>query len=284
MSRELQKRISYYLAYAKDGNRMANSLLREAGEALAATAAPSEPVAQERTARVVESLLSALNGMLTFFGMDEDESSRPTFSAARQAYDHARIVLRDLEPHERQALKFIRQSLHEWAARAVSLGADGVSDVLHAAEVAKRGGELRTADGFIVEWKFPQPSAKPAGVDHGDDSYRRAKPAGAGEAFLEVAASLAESVNSEFSAKHAIPPAATAGFGLTRQDIATPSAPVKAEQGSIMSDPEWIQFAAADEFLLYCDAESFVEIAKAVERKVRASLASATQARKDGQS
>lgn len=53
------------------------------------------------------------------------------------------------------ALRELRPKLHQWHERAVAIGADGIENLLHAAEVAKRRGELRTADGFAVYWKFP---------------------------------------------------------------------------------------------------------------------------------
>jgi hypothetical protein len=120
--------------------------------------APEHPA--ERTEFVIDTLLSALNGMMTFFGMDEDEVSKPTFDDARHADEYARIATRPLEPHEREALAHLRSTLHGWHARAVALGADGVDNVLHAAEVAKRRGELRTVDGFVSEWRFPAPDVK----------------------------------------------------------------------------------------------------------------------------
>ena len=40
-------------------------------------------------ARVVPDLLSALNAMLTHFGMDEDEWTKPTFNQARAAIKKA---------------------------------------------------------------------------------------------------------------------------------------------------------------------------------------------------
>ena len=118
---------------------------------------------------LIKKLMLALTGMLTQFGMDEDEENAATFEAARHAYDFARITSRPLEPHERHALSDIRRTVHGWHERAVALGADGVCNVLHAAEVAKKRHELHAIDGFISEWKIPRadiapPQAQPAPV------------------------------------------------------------------------------------------------------------------------
>ena len=96
---------------------------------VAAPAAPSEPVAVPQgpnTEFVLNELRSALNAMLTFFGMDEDDSNKEVFDKARQAYDYAQIVMRPLEPWERQSLEDFRACVSRWHAQAVAKGFDGV--------------------------------------------------------------------------------------------------------------------------------------------------------------
>lgn len=58
----------------------------------------------------------------------------------------------------------LRRKVHEWHERAVALGADGIELVIHAAEVAKRRGELRTTDGVVTEWVFPKAAARDSGA------------------------------------------------------------------------------------------------------------------------
>lgn len=57
-------------------------------EVTALAAAPAAPSVQTgpRTEFVLNELRSALLAMTTFFGMDEDEASKPTFDKARQAH------------------------------------------------------------------------------------------------------------------------------------------------------------------------------------------------------
>jgi hypothetical protein len=113
---------------------------------------------QALTDDVCRQLMSALNGMLTFFGMDEDENSKPTFEAARQAYEYARIVLRPLEPHERESLAMLRETVHRWHEAAVALGFDGVASLIDLASTPA------------------QQPAEPDGLfeflAHGDDAHR----------------------------------------------------------------------------------------------------------------
>lgn len=56
----------------------------------------------------------------------------------------------------------LRRAVRDWHDRAVALGADGVDDVIRAAEIAKRRGELHAADGFVTSWDFPVAMAAPA--------------------------------------------------------------------------------------------------------------------------
>lgn len=86
------------------------------------TAVPQGP----RTEFVLNELRSALSAMTTFFGMDEDEASKPTFDKARQALNYAEIVMRPLEPWERQSLEDFRACVHRWHEKAVAKGYDGV--------------------------------------------------------------------------------------------------------------------------------------------------------------
>lgn len=79
-----------------------------------------------RTEFVLNELRSALSAMTTFFGMDEDEASKPTFDKARQALSYAEIVMRPLEPWERQSLEDFRACVHRWHEKAVAKGYDGV--------------------------------------------------------------------------------------------------------------------------------------------------------------
>lgn len=79
-----------------------------------------------RTEFVLNELRSALNAMLTFFGMDEDENSKEVFDKARQAYNYAEIVMRPLEPWERQSLEDFRACVHRWHEKACAKGYDGV--------------------------------------------------------------------------------------------------------------------------------------------------------------
>lgn len=50
--------------------------------------------------------------------------------------------------------KQLRSVVRGWHERSVRLGADGVEDIIHAAEVAYKRGELRCVDGFVQNW-FP---------------------------------------------------------------------------------------------------------------------------------
>lgn len=129
----------------KVGNRTDDKLivefLRRAGYCiapLAATPAPEpQPLTnQQHTEFVLNELRSALNAMLTFFGMDEDESSKEVFDKARQAYDYAQIVMRPLEPWERQSLEDFRVCVGRWHAKAVAKGYDGVESLCDTAPVA----------------------------------------------------------------------------------------------------------------------------------------------------
>lgn len=68
---------------------------------------------------------------------------------------------------DREALRQIRNFTHGWHSRAVALGADGVDDIIRAAEVAKRRSEFHTVDGLVSEWKFPKQPAAPLATDAG---------------------------------------------------------------------------------------------------------------------
>jgi hypothetical protein len=59
------------------------------------------------------------------------------------------------EPSIKIALRQIRTTVHCWHERAVAIGADGVENVIHAAEVAARRGALRCVDGFVEKWTPP---------------------------------------------------------------------------------------------------------------------------------
>ena len=99
-------------------------------------AAPSDPQPKgaavpqgPRTEFVLNKLRSALSAMTTFFGMDEDEASKPTLDKARQALDYAEIVMRPLEPWERQSLEDFRACVRRWHEKAVAKGYDGVESM-----------------------------------------------------------------------------------------------------------------------------------------------------------
>jgi len=100
------------------------------------------------------------------------ESAGQAASKSQAAVEHARAILAAQPTPEpvaqanadRHALTDLRRVMHGWHERAVALGADGVNDVLHAAEVAKKRSELRTVDGFISDWKLPYPAPSPVAL------------------------------------------------------------------------------------------------------------------------
>lgn len=93
-----------------------------------AVGAPAEPDSP-MTEFVVTELVSALNAMLTFFGMDEDESGKATFDKARQAMEYTRLATRPLAAWERQSLQDWRRVVRGWHEKAVANGYDGVESM-----------------------------------------------------------------------------------------------------------------------------------------------------------
>ena len=86
-----------------------------------------------QTEFVLNKLRSALSAMTTFFGMDEDEASKPTLDKARQALYYAEIVMRPLEPWERQSLEDFRACVRRWHEKAVAKGYHGVESMCNTA-------------------------------------------------------------------------------------------------------------------------------------------------------
>ncbi|MFY9479145.1 MAG: hypothetical protein WAQ08_15985 [Aquabacterium sp.] len=113
------------------------------------------------------------------------ESAGQAASKSQAAVEHARAILAAQPTPEpvaqanadRHALTDLRRVMHGWHERAVALGADGVNDVLHAAEVAKKRSELRTVDGFISDWKLPYPAPSPVALQGRDEALQAVRKA-----------------------------------------------------------------------------------------------------------
>jgi hypothetical protein len=112
-----------------------------------AVAVPTGP----RTEFVLNELRSALSAMTTFFGMDEDENSKAVFDKARQAYNYAEIVMRPLEPWERQSLEDFRACVGRWHEKACAKGYDGVEAMCDLALSAPQAAHYRGVALMVVE-------------------------------------------------------------------------------------------------------------------------------------
>lgn len=101
-------------------------------------ASPVPPAPAQEAQVVLCSLESALNAMLTFFGMDEDDASKPTFDKARGALALAEVKTRELVPWERASLDEFRRVIHGWHEKACAKGYDGVAAMCDLAAPAQK--------------------------------------------------------------------------------------------------------------------------------------------------
>lgn len=115
----------------------------EAAQPAAPVVAPELPVIPQgaKAEEVIALLSSALNAMLTFFGMDEDADNKEVFDKARQAHWLAGHVTRPLEVWERHSLYDFRDCVHRWHEKAVAKGFDGIEAMCDLAAAPVVAGE-----------------------------------------------------------------------------------------------------------------------------------------------